>query len=266
MDEFTDAELLDRWRGGNDAAGEVLFERYYLAIERFFRNKVPSAELEDLVQQTFFQCTQTRDRLINPDKFRPYLFSIAHNVLRTFIRKRCRKNPPIDLDRIAAWEAAPGPRDIVVSSDEQRLLLEGLVRIHLDYQVILELHYWEEFTTEQIADTLKRNRDTVKGQLQRARKALEDALGKLDALPKVIESTLTSLDAWVRRCRRELGRANVPASSGEQDIRQTSAPTSFQHDSSTTRKTPTTRGLPDSFHVEDERFANDTLIVHPSTE
>ena len=42
----TDFELLDAWRGGDRVAGNELFERYFDAVFRFFRNKVSAAEVD----------------------------------------------------------------------------------------------------------------------------------------------------------------------------------------------------------------------------
>ena len=39
----TDIELLDRWKAGEQRAGEQLFERHFDSLYRFFRNKVGDA-------------------------------------------------------------------------------------------------------------------------------------------------------------------------------------------------------------------------------
>ena len=39
----SDFELLEGWRGGDEAAGRELFARYFDSVYRFFRNKVDEA-------------------------------------------------------------------------------------------------------------------------------------------------------------------------------------------------------------------------------
>ncbi|HWO25631.1 MAG TPA: sigma-70 family RNA polymerase sigma factor [Kofleriaceae bacterium] len=205
--EPSDAELLDRWQKGSREAGKQLFERYYETLERFFVNKVPSG-IGDLVHETFQMCLEARDRIEDPDKFRSYLFSIAYNVLRGRFRKQGRRGEEIDLEDVTVEALAPGPRSILVEQEEQRLLLEGLRRIPVADQVLLELYYWESLKVAEIAEILEIPLGTAKRRLHHARKRLEEVMGTLAAAPSVLSSTLADLDAWARKCRREQGRSS----------------------------------------------------------
>ncbi len=42
-----DAEALEAWRAGDQAAGRILVDRHFAAIYRFFANKL-GAEVDDL--------------------------------------------------------------------------------------------------------------------------------------------------------------------------------------------------------------------------
>lgn len=198
--EPSDAELLTRWRSGDAAAGEELFDRYYAPLERFFLNKVSSG-IGDLVQETMKKCLAARDR-VDADKFRSYLFSIAYNTLYSHLRARQRHGEEIDIDAISIATIAPGPSSVLAHKREQRLLLEGLRRIPVADQVILELHYWESLDTAGIAAVLGRPRNTIKGQLQRARKRLEDEITQIADSAEVLRSTLSDLDGWAAQCQR----------------------------------------------------------------
>src|SRR5262245_15507534 len=98
--EPSDGELLERWRAGDTASGEALFERYYSAIERFFLNKV-SGGIQDLVQETFIRCVESRERIQDNDRFRSYLFSIAYHVLSAHLRERYRSNNALDTSEVS---------------------------------------------------------------------------------------------------------------------------------------------------------------------
>src|SRR5262245_5114846 len=118
-----DAELLRRWRDGDQSAGEILFERYYQRIERFFLGKVPDA-VEDLVQDTFKRCLEGRDRIHDEERFRSFLFTIAYNVLRAHLRYRCASGREIDVDDVSIADlASSGPRARVARGREHQLLL-----------------------------------------------------------------------------------------------------------------------------------------------
>ncbi|WP_428264741.1 RNA polymerase sigma factor [Haliangium sp.] len=202
----SDAELLERWGRADNAAGEELFQRYFLMVERFFLNKV-SDGVDDMVQETFLACVKGRERLKEHDKFRAYLFAVAYNVLRTHLRDKYRNGQRLDLEVVAACDLSPSPTSLIARQDEQRLLLEALRHIPLKYQILLELHYWEEMTTEEIAQVQGLPVGTVRGRLQRARTRLEEAMAALADSPALLESTVTRLADWVDRCRRDMAAA-----------------------------------------------------------
>jgi RNA polymerase sigma-70 factor (ECF subfamily) len=200
----SDAELLDAWRGGDANAGEALFARHYRPIARFFRNKVGPDRVADLIQETFVASVEGRERIQDSSRFRAYLLRIAYRVLCKHLRETYRR-PESDLDAVSAVDIDPSPSAIIAKAQEQRLLLEGLRAIPLNYQVVLELHYWEELTTNEIAELLEIPVGTARSRLLRARDALEAAMSSIARSRELLESTLTRLEDWAASCGRELG-------------------------------------------------------------
>ncbi|MEM7151462.1 MAG: sigma-70 family RNA polymerase sigma factor [Myxococcota bacterium] len=196
----TDAELLYAWRDGDEVAGEQLFERYFDAVGRFFFNKA-SGDPEDLVQETFASCVRGRD---NVRDFRSYLFGVAYNVLRAYIRRKQRPDSSPNADEVSACDLGPGPSTVMHRREEQRLLLEGLRRIPFNYQIVLELHYWEEMTTAQIGEALGVPTGTIRSRLKIGRQKLEQALTRVSAPADVLDSTMSDLDGWARKLRRSV--------------------------------------------------------------
>jgi RNA polymerase sigma-70 factor (ECF subfamily) len=203
-DPRNDADLLDAWRSGDAAAGEVLFLRHFAAVGRFFRNKVPADRVADLIQETFIAAVEGRDRIVDSGRFRAYLLSIAYHVFCKHLRDGYRRGAEANLDELSVDALDPSPSSLIAKSQEQRLLLEGLRAIAINYQVVLELHYWEGLTTTQIAEVLGIPRGTVRSRLQRARDALEAAMASIARSPELLESTLTRLEDWAKRCSQDL--------------------------------------------------------------
>ncbi len=201
--EPSDGELLTRWRAGDTASGEALFERYYEMVERFFLNKVPGGA-PDLVQETFIRCVESRERIRDNDQFRVYMFGIAYHVLSGYLRERYRGDRAVDLSEVSVCDLAPGPGSLVAHRREHRLLIEALRNIPVDEQVILELHYWEQLTTDQMAEVLGIPIGTARGRLQRARARLEQVMQRLAESPQDLASTLARLDDWAAECRARL--------------------------------------------------------------
>lgn len=59
-------------------------------------------------------------------------------------------------------------------------VLEELFRLPASYRNIIYLYYYEEYTVAEIAEILKKNKNTVNSQLQRARKKLKNILEEGD--------------------------------------------------------------------------------------
>lgn len=200
----SDAELFAAWCEGDRIAGSTLFDRHYAAVARFFHNKVDDAARSDLIQNTFLACLEARARFRGDSSFRTYLFSIAHNLLYKHFRGRGPAADSLDLEVLTAADLAPSASQLVRVRQEQRLLLEALRRVPVDCQEVLELHYWEELTTYEIADVVGVPHGTAKSRLQRARRLLEEQLTKLAGSPALLESTISSLDAWACDLRGRL--------------------------------------------------------------
>ncbi|GAB4567200.1 MAG: hypothetical protein Tsb0020_19560 [Haliangiales bacterium] len=208
--ETDDVELLERWRGGDRAAGAALFERYYQPLERFFANKV-STEMGDLVQETFKCCLEAQTRLQDPRKFRSYLFSIAYNVLRGYFRSKHKAKGEVDVDELSMATLSPGPRSLLLDAqgEEQRLLLEGLRNIPANYQAVLELYYWEGLTSDEIGEVMGTTPAAARGLLVRARAKLEQVITTLTTSQALLDSTLEDLEGWARGWREQAGRGGA---------------------------------------------------------
>ena len=205
----SDAALLEAWRDGDADAGEALFARHYRSLKRFFRNKVGPDRLADLIQETFVASVESRDRIADGSRFRAYLLRIAYHVFCAHVRGLYRRGPDVDLDELSVADMGTSATSVVARAQEQRLLLEGLRAISINYQVVLELHYWEELTTREMAEILGVPPGTIRSRLQRARDALEAAMASIARSPEVLESTMTRLEDWAADCGRELLASSV---------------------------------------------------------
>lgn len=202
--DTTDEALLVAWQAGDQHAGATLFERHYDGIHRFFASKVPHAA-DDLVQRTFLACLEARGRFRGDSSLRTFLFGIAHNTLRHHLRGRERSEAPLDGELVSAAALAPGPVTALAQRQEQRLLLRALRHIPLDYQVVLELHYWEQQTTAQIAEITGMPAGTIKTRLRRGRQLLQEQIAALAESDDERDSTLGGFDDWIRALPKRVG-------------------------------------------------------------
>jgi len=195
-----DLELLEAWRGGDARAGGLLFRRYFAQLSRFFRNKADLG-VEDLIQNTFLACVAGRDRFRETSSFRSYLFAIARHHLYAHYRQQRRT---ADFTQTSVVDLGASPSGPLSRRQETAALLRALRSIPLEFQIVLELTYWEGMKGPEIAEILGVPANTVRGRLARARARLREALAASVAEPGLLHATLADLDGWAEALRAEL--------------------------------------------------------------
>lgn len=193
MSGESDAELLQSWRGGDERAGTVLLERHYESVLRFFRTKAGD-DADDLVQQAFLRTLEAAERFRGDSTFRAFLFGVARNVLYEHIRRRMkdRKADP-DFGVSSILDLNPRASTIALRMAEQRALIDALQRMPVEIQIVLELHYWEELSVDEVAVAVDVPSGTVKSRLHRGRGLLREAM---ESAP---EGARAPLAAWLQR-------------------------------------------------------------------
>ncbi len=193
----TDAELLEAWRSGEQSSGEALFERHFDALYRFFYNKTTSAQLDDLVQETFAACVASKQPLMTPAGFRSYLLGIARHKLIDSYRARGH----VQVEALRSQDLGVVPVDAAEQNQERRLLLRSLRRLPLESQILLELAYWEGLKDREMAVLYACPPGTLKSRLRKARMLLRDAIE--DTLSQTqFESTVDSIEGWLESMRK----------------------------------------------------------------
>lgn len=185
------------WKAGDRKSGNLLFRRHFAAVYRFFRSKV-GLFAEDLTQRTFLGCVEALDRIRGDAGFRAYLFAVARNQLLMHFRRTGRSAGEATFESWSIVDLGGSPGGLAAQREEQRVLLLGMQKLPVDYQIALELHYWEDMSTEEIAVVLGVARGTIKARLSRGREMLKKQLAELVDHDKLLESTVGELDKWVR--------------------------------------------------------------------
>jgi RNA polymerase sigma-70 factor, ECF subfamily len=205
-----DAAWVAAWRAGDREAGKRLFERHYAGVARFFRNKVGGSE-PDLIQRTFLACVESLPRYRGAASFRSWLFSIAYKILCKHFRQLRRDEGRVDFETTSAEELT-SPTAVLAEREEQRLLLAALRRLPLDYQVALELHYWESLSAAEIGEVLELPLGTAKTRIRRGRALLAEQMRALADSEELLHSTIAGLERWASQLRAQV--LGAPAKDG----------------------------------------------------
>ena len=199
-----DFELLQAWRDGDKQSGDQLFDAHFGSVHRFFLNKVDQATAEDLTQATFMGCVQGRDRFASQSSFRTYLFSIARNQIFMHFRKRGRQDNLIEFKSVSVADLGASPKTLTEAKEEQLLLLRALRKLPVDFQIAVELYYWEGLSTAELAEVLEVPAGTVRSRLARAREHLAKHIEELAQSPEHHRSTMHGFEDWARSLKNML--------------------------------------------------------------
>jgi len=176
-----DHVLLERWRAGDQRAGEELFQRHFAEVLRFFDNKAWD-KAEDLTQQTFVECVGSRDRFRGDSSFRTYLFGIAWNQLRQHYRREL-KNEHLDFDVSSINDLVglmTSPSSKVDRARRDGQIRQALRCLPAAQQTLLECHYWQDLDAAALSEIFGVPPGAIRVRLLRARNALRAELAKLD--------------------------------------------------------------------------------------
>ena len=198
----SDFDLLSAWRGGDDAAGQQLVRRHYGSVFGFFRSKADDAAA-DLTQRTFLVCLETAAKYRRDASMRAFLLGIGRRVLLESLRQRFGPSA-VDPELVAARDISPTPSGIVAQREEERVLLAALRAIPLDFQVTIELFFWEHLSVDEVAGVLEVAPGTVKSRLHRAKQMLRRELERMDISEVLRNSTMGGLASWAEALRKRV--------------------------------------------------------------
>ena len=180
LESLSDEELIEQHQRGRAGVFEVLIERYRRELFNFLKRFLGDrAAAEDVFQEAFLQVHLSADKFDPARRFKPWLFTIAANKGRDFMRKRGRR-PAARLDAqvghdeqsqsfIDLMEADLPMPDETLRQDELKELVQRTIEQMPEHlREILLLAYFQQFSYNQIAEVLQIPLGTVKSRLHTA--------------------------------------------------------------------------------------------------
>jgi RNA polymerase sigma-70 factor (ECF subfamily) len=149
----SDAELIEAWGRGDEAAAAALVRRHAAAVARFLSAAGAGDDVEDLLQETFYRAFRKIDRFRGVASFRTWVMTIGSNALKD-LRRRSRRRPVVALeDR----ELADGrdPHEEAVSHELAHRLEAAIGRLPPRQRDVFLLRAQQGLEYEQIAQALK---------------------------------------------------------------------------------------------------------------
>ena len=136
-----------------------------------------NADAEDLYQETWRRAVEKIQLFDDTKPFQPWLFTICINVFRNAYRKS--KNAPVtdfssdeEKERAIDNAAISGP----VFNEEHSLIRDIVNELDEKYRIVIVLHYFSDYSTEELAAIIGIPQGTVKSRLHKARKIIKGRL------------------------------------------------------------------------------------------
>ncbi len=187
MPDTDERELVIRAQNGEVQPFNLLVWRWQKPILNFlFRFLGNRNDAEELCQRTFVRAFQNLGALENPEKFRVWLFQIAANQARDFLRQRRRRRwlPLSPSGKDDGEESAidlPDPDSLEAEESMQRegvrrILLSALQKIPEEQRKVVIMRTYHDLKFTEIAEILGVPVNTVKSRMYYGLQALRNIL------------------------------------------------------------------------------------------
>jgi RNA polymerase sigma-70 factor (ECF subfamily) len=188
LGERSDEELMIQLRQGEDLALNELMRRWQQPLTRYIYRYVGNqTETLDLAQETFVRVFQQRHRFKEKLKFSAWMFAIATNLCRNFLRWQSRHpskareaDPPED-----SWETMPEltsqnpPNEVARLKESAEAVRRQVEALPDQLKAVVLLADYEELSYREIAEVFGCSAKAVETRLYRAHKLLRERLRDL---------------------------------------------------------------------------------------
>lgn len=178
-DQRSDEQLVVAHRAGDAGALRTLIDRYKGELHGFLTRLVGNRTgADDVFQEAFLQVHLSADNFDEERRFKPWLYTIAANKGRDYLRRQKRRSAvsldaPVGaqsestlVDLLGGTDAAPASS--LEASDEATIVKFVVDELPGHFREILLLAYFQRMSYAQISDSLAIPLGTVKSRLHAA--------------------------------------------------------------------------------------------------
>jgi RNA polymerase sigma-70 factor, ECF subfamily len=171
-------DLIAQAREGNQEAFGLLFERYARPVLAFIRNLVGRSDVaEELTQETFVRAYRCLSEFHQRATFSTWLFGIARNVTREWLRSReGRFNHASSDDVIQRETNGASPADELLDKELTLTIEQALLRLDDDKRTVFALKVFQQLSYQEIVEITGFSLAKVKIELHRARAEMRQHL------------------------------------------------------------------------------------------
>jgi len=190
MEDGRDQAAAERFRDGDPAGLEEIYDRHADAVYRYIAYQAPDPDSrEEVFQETWIRLAEILRKQGPPRHFRAYAVATARNLLRDRSRQwfrnlrffprngKCEEGeaPPPDIP-----DPGPGPRDCLGEKTLAARLAEEVRRLPAREREVFLMRMEGGLKFREIAEALGRPIGTVLARMRRATERLRKRLGDIE--------------------------------------------------------------------------------------
>lgn len=180
MEKKDDIQQIHGILSGDDTAFNALVRKYQKDLHAFIWRKIGDFHYaEEIVQDTFLLAYEKISTLRNPNQFAAWLYAIANRCCIHWTRKKIPVMQSLEATSVGLVEKYSYARyvseqyETEVREHRNEIVENLLERLPKHERRVITLHYLREVSIKEISESLGVPVNTVKSQLQRARKRLQ---------------------------------------------------------------------------------------------
>jgi len=177
--KLNEAALACAARNGDKEALSQLMQANWAWLKGLAYNILGDPEdVNDLMQNICVLVIENISGLREPERFKPWLATVARNEAFAYRRQRSKK--PIQLEELLAEQQQKTARDDlthkIIQDEQSKLILENIRMLPEKYREVFVLKYMKDLSYVQIGEILEIPLTTVQIRLVRARRMIYNRL------------------------------------------------------------------------------------------
>jgi RNA polymerase sigma-70 factor (ECF subfamily) len=176
-----DEVLIARGERGDQAAFDLLYERYFPRVYRYVSRRLDNrADVEETVQEVFFNVFSSMSSFRGDAPFVAWVLGLTRRTIAARFKKKRPATVPMEGDEpqrsdvlIPTMQREPTPLENYECRERiDRLQDAATQRLNTDQWRLFRLYHLEHRSIHEIAAATNKSEDAVKSNLYRARKLL----------------------------------------------------------------------------------------------
>ena len=176
----SDVELVNRILDGDDSAFSELVKKYQKPVHALVWRKIGDFHIaEEITQDTFLKAYQKLPALKKPQRFTSWLYVIAANNCKMWLRKKRLQTESLEETDSAQLEKASYSRYVIeeherTTAEAKREVVKRLLaKLQESERTVITLHYFGDMSAADIGAFLGVSVNTIKSRLRRAQQRLK---------------------------------------------------------------------------------------------